>query len=464
MIEVRKLIRFIGPGLLISCAYIDPGNYSTSTAAGAQYHYTHMVIILLSNIFAIILQCLCIKLGTVTGLDLAQNCQKHLPAWWNITNYVLAELAVIFTDLAEVVGGAIAFNILFNIPLNYGVLLTIVDVLVIIFAYNPDGSIKHVRKFELFVSAFVILTFGCFFLLLTKLEIPTKEVFQGFLPSRVLFKDKNAIYIALGIIGATVMPHSLYLGSNVVRPRLKEFDAKIGHHDPNDFISDYKPSFQAIKYCLNYSYIELILSLCIIAIFINSSILIVSATALFSKPGAEDADLLSIYEMLCLYISKQAGFIFALAMFFSSIAAGVICTMSGMMIAEGSINWTINPLLRRLITRTISIAPCLFMAIGGGREAIAIILNLSQVVLSLILPFVTLPLLLFTMDKKIMQVEVEVDNTTTENESSPLIGKKIIDFSNSIGMNVAGFVTWVTISGLNIYLIIQWLRGEDIKF
>lgn len=472
-IDLQKLIRFVGPGLLVSCAYIDPGNYSTSTAAGAQFRYAHLFFILISNVFAVVLQCLCIKLGTVTGLDLSENCRKHLPAWLNITNYILAEIAVVFTDLAEVVGSAIAFNILFNIPLKVGILLTILDVLVIIFAYNPDGSMRHIRKFELFVSSLVIMTFGCFILLLTKVNIESKaEVWEGFLPSKILFREKSAVYLGLGIIGATVMPHSLYLGSNLVKPRLREFDIQAGSyscHQNSDGTSTHKPSLNAINYCLNYSYIELILSLCVIAIFINASILIVSAASLFGKPGASDADLLSIYDMLCQYISKQAGLLFALAMFFSAIAAGVICTMSGMIIAEGSVNWSLNPFLRRILTRTISIIPCLFMALFSGRSGVATILNLSQVVLSLILPFVTAPLLYFTSNKAIMSVKVSVEESSqVANENTSLVPNgenlKQADFSNSTLMNVLGFISWFTIGFLNIYLIIQWVRGEDIHF
>lgn len=472
-LDIKKLIKFIGPGLLVSCAYIDPGNYSTSTAAGAQFHYSHLFIILLSNIFAVILQCLCIKLGTVTGLDLAENCRKHLPTWLNLTNYVLAEIAVIFTDLAEVIGSAIAFNILFKIPLKIGVVLTILDVLVIIFAYNPDGSMRHIRKFEMFVSALVLMTFGCFILLLTKVDIESKaQVLEGFIPSKILFQEKNATYLALGIIGATVMPHSLYLGSNLVKPRLREFDAKFdsyGYQETSNGNSVHKPSLNAINYCLNYSYIELILSLCIIAIFINSSILIVSGASLFGKPGADDADLLSIYDLLCHYISNQAGLIFALAMFFSAIAAGVICTMAGMIIAEGSINWTLNPLLRRFFTRTISIIPCLFMALFSGRSGVAAILNLSQVVLSLILPFVTAPLLYFTANKTIMSVSVISESTgSSSNEQTPLLDRDLnpttVDFSNSMIINILGIASWLIIGLLNIYLILQWFRGEDIHF
>ncbi|ESX01265.1 hypothetical protein KL918_002906 [Ogataea parapolymorpha] len=483
MVDWRKLISFIGPGLLITCAYIDPGNYSTSTNAGAQFGYIHLFIIFLSNIFAIILQCLCIKLGTVTGLDLAQNCRKHLPRWLNITVYVLAELAIIFTDLAEIVGTAIALYILFGIELKVGVLLTIFDVLVILLAYNPDGSLKEIRKFEFFVSFLVLAAFACFIILMNKVEIPSKrELLEGFLPSKQLFTSKESIYLALGIIGATVMPHSLYLGSNLVKPRLREFDTSNQKdaaplqvqsvvQDANE--DTYKPSLAAIDYCLNYSYAELVCSLCIVAVFINSAILIVSAAALFKKPEAMDADLISIYELLSHYVSKTAGLIFAIAMLFSSIAAGIICTMSGALVAEGCLEWKLNPFYRRIVTRSIAIVPCMAMALFMGREGIATILNLSQVILSLILPFVSAPLLYFTCNKNIMKVKVQVQQpqdleNDTPTETSLLMparkGDSFKDFSNSAITNVLALLTWGTIGFLNIYLIVQYFRGEDIHF
>lgn len=458
--EAKKLAKFVGPGLLVACAYIDPGNYSTSTAAGAQYHYSHIFVIVLSNFYAVILQCLCIKLGSVTGLDLAECCRVYLPKWLNRIVFVLAELAIIFTDLAEVVGTAIALNILFHIPLKLGVVLTIFDVLVIVFLYNPDGSIKQIRKFEMLVSALVMLTFCCFLLLLHKVQIPDKlQVLQGFLPSKVLFADEGATFLALGIVGATVMPHSLYLGSNLVKPRLRQYDIDAGHYDPQSTSDDYKPTLESINYCLTYSYAELILSLCIVAVFVNAAILIVSGAVLYQKPGAADADLLSIYEMLSGYVSAGAGYIFALAMLFSSMAAGVICTMAGMMVTEGGVKWHINPIVCRLLTRTITIIPCLFMALFMGREGIALILNLSQVVLSLILPFCAAPLLYFTASKKIMQVPTAT-TTTEPNETTPLT--KYEDFSNSSIMNFLGLTTWITISFLNLYLIVQFIKGNSV--
>ncbi|GMG19867.1 unnamed protein product [Ambrosiozyma monospora] len=510
LFSFRKALQFIGPGILVSCAYIDPGNYSTSTAAGAQFHNIHLFIILLSNIFAVILQCLCIKLGSVTGLDLAENCRKHLPRWLNLSLWTLAQFAIIFTDLAEVVGTAISLYILFGVPLKLGVFLTILDVLAILLFYDPDGSVRQVRKFEIFVCVFVFATFVSFALLIAKVDIPSVGgVFKGFLPSKELFQSKQSIFLALGIIGATVMPHSLYLGSNLVKPRLKEYDIAHELTGPNahlnsvtadddssdsadEWTNRYKPSISAIKYCLNYSYWELILSLCIVAVFINSAILIVSGAALFGKPDAEDADLISIYEMLCQYVSKQAGLIFAWAMLFSSIAAGVICTMAGMLVAEGGLKWKLNPFVTRLITRTISIIPCLFMVLFLGREGIALMLNLSQVILSLILPFACAPLIYFTSNKEIMRVEItrredldEIDAvseaTETIEEESSIPGErtalldrskssddlgtiKYKDYSNSLAMNAAAITTWVTIGFLNIYLIVQFLRGEDVHF
>ncbi|KAH3660454.1 hypothetical protein OGAPHI_007040 [Ogataea philodendri] len=483
MIDWRKLLSFIGPGLLITCAYIDPGNYSTSTNAGAQFGYIHLFIVFLSNLFAIVLQCLCIKLGSVTGLDLAENCQKHLPRWLNFGIYLLAELAIIFTDLAEIVGTAIALFILFHIELKNGVLLTVLDVLVILLAYNPDGSLKQIRKFEVFVSTFVLLAFGCFIVLVNKVDIESKsQLFEGFLPSWQLFNSKESVYLSLGIIGATVMPHSLYLGSNLVKPRLKDYDIKnkLATVDTQSSIADdtldYRPSLAAIDYCLHYSYAELICSLCLVAVFINSSILIVSAAALHGKPEAIDADLISIYDMLCEYLSNTAGLIFALAMLFSSIAAGIICTLSGALVAEGCLNWKLNPFYRRLVTRSITVVPCVLMAVFMGREGIATILNLSQVILSLILPFVSAPLLYFTANKSIMRVEIQSEENSLPEpqETTPLVQankhsnpeqpKLYKDFSNSVLMNLAAVLTWAIIGFLNIYLIVQYLRGEDIHF
>lgn len=468
-------LKFIGPGIMVSVAYMDPGNYSTSVSGGASYQYKLLFAVFVSNLFAVLLQSLCVKLGSVTGLDLAQNCRKHLPRWLNLTLYFWAELAIIATDLAEVVGTAIALEILFGIPLLYGVLLTVLDVIVILFAYRPEtNSMRNVRGFEAFVSIFVALTVICFILELFKISVPNKwDVFEGFLPSRELAEEKAA-YLSLGILGATVMPHSLFLGSSLVQSRLLEFDTKNNQRriDPD------RPSIKALRHCLKYSYAELIISLFLIATFVNSAILIVAGATLFGQPDAEDADLLSIYEMLKRYISPAAGLVFALAMLFSGQSAGIVCTMAGQIVSEGFIQWSFSPWVRRIVTRLIAIVPCLFVTLSMGRKGIADILNGSQVVLSMILPLVSAPLIYFTSTKKFMQVEVGQDGESEATEVSHLIQStqgyntidnslnktRVVDFTNGKLMTFLSVLIWATIGFFNFYLIIAFLRGKDVHF
>ncbi|AET40472.1 putative divalent metal ion transporter SMF3 Ecym_6074 [Eremothecium cymbalariae DBVPG len=475
---MRKFLQFVGPGIMVSVAYMDPGNYSTSVSGGAQYRYQLLFSIFVSNIFAVILQCLCVKLGIVTGMDLAENCRRHLPKKWNYVVYGFAELAIIATDLAEVVGTAIALQILFNIPLVWGVVLTILDVLVILVFYKPENqSMKQVRSFEIFVSIFVAATMICFILELFKLTIPDKWIlFRGFLPNKVLFKDQKAMYISLGILGATVMPHSLYLGSALVKPRVNEYDIKtFGQPKLTG------PSIGAIKYTLNFSYIELIVSLFFIATFVNSAILIVAGATLFGQPEADDADLLSIYKLLCKSISPAAGLIFALAMLFSGQSAGIICTMAGQIVSSGFLNWNLEPWVTRLVTRMIAIVPCLVATLSMGEKGISNMLNLSQVVLSLILPIVSAPLVYFTSNRKIMTV-VDYDESSspeqterigseqtermrsepTENTSLVLNKRRSVDYANSKWLTAVAFSIWAIIGSLNCYLVVSFLLGADV--
>jgi metal iron transporter len=452
---------------------MDPGNYSTSVSGGANYEYKLLFAVFLSNIFAIILQSLCIKLGSVTGLDLAENCRKHLPKWLNLSLYALSELAIIATDLAEVVGTAIALEILFSIPLKYGVLLTVLDVIIILFAYKPESnSMRNVRGFEMFVSVFVLLTCGCFVMELFKIEVPDKtHLFEGFLPSKELTEQKG-IYLSLGILGATVMPHSLFLGSSLVKPRLTEYDMHHGHKR----LDPVRPTSYAIKYCLKYSYAELIISLLFIATFVNSAILIVAGATLYGQSDADDADLLTIYDMLTRYISPAAGLIFALAMLFSGQSAGIVCTMAGQIVSEGFIQWTFSPWVRRILTRLIAIIPCLFVTLTMGRKGIADILNGSQVVLSMILPFVSAPLIYFTSVKQFMQVDVtigddEASSATPIQEENygaistlPVNKVKLFDYTNGRVLTTLGVFTWLTITIFNFYLIISFVLGADVHF
>lgn len=497
----KKYSRFIGPGLMVSVAYMDPGNYSTAVAAGSAYKYSLLFLILLSNCLAIFLQILAARLGAVTGLDLAANCRAHFSYKVNMFIYVLTEVAIIATDLAEVVGTAIALNILFNMPLILGVVLTVVDVIIVLMAYRPKGPLLFIRIFELFVSILVAATVVCFGIELYQVAndstilFSVSEVLRGFLPSKDVVdmsdrKGGNGLFLSLAILGATVMPHSLYLGSGLVQARLKDFDLKNGHyhrrkpckprpehqvgcsHDdtlvniipdnmasdntsntndfaqaditpvatpytPNQFEklddddastlgedddSTYRPSVHAISNTMSYTIVELVISLFTVALFVNSAILIVAGATLTKgnvkyddtdgtdsdsdAESFENADLFTIYHLLSEHLSPTAGFVFALALLCSGQSAGVVCTLAGQMVSEGFLSWSFPPVVRRLITRGMAIAPCLLVVSFTGREGLSTILNASQVVLSVLLPVVSAPLIYFTCSKETMRVPI----------------------------------------------------------
>lgn len=488
---LSKYVQFIGPGLMVSVSYMDPGNYSTAVAAGSAHRYKLLFSVLISNFMAAFFQCLCAKLGAVTGLDLAQNCKVHFPPGLNIALYILSEIAIIATDLAEVIGTAISLNILFGIPLALGVVLTVVDVLIVLMAYKSNGSLKLIRWFEMFVSLLVVATVICFTVELFYADLGSaKEVFRGFLPSKAVFEG-DGLYLSLAILGATVMPHSLYLGSGVVQPRLRDYDIKNGNYAPDTEDIDnnhegYKPSINAINETLHYTMAELLISLFTVALFVNCSILIVSGAALYGNTqtqGAEEADLFSIYNLLCQSLSKTAGTIFVLALLFSGQSAGIVCTLSGQMISEGFLNWTIAPSLRRSATRAVAITPCLILVMVAGRNGLSGALNASQVILSLLLPFVSAPLLYFTCSKKIMRVKannneqgIQLQNMNSSgegavsspsdellrNEATIAESQHYIDKSNGILVTIIAILMWLLISILNFYMLISFCRGQDV--
>lgn len=462
---LRKYMKFIGPGLMVSVAYMDPGNYSTAVAAGSAYQYKLLFSIFLLNCLAIFLQILSAKLGAVTGLDLAANCRENLSPRLNIFIYVLAEIAIIATDLAEVVGTAIALNILFNLPLFVGVVVTVVDVLVVLMAYRPNGPLMFIRVFEGFVSVLVAATVVCFGIELFQVSkdpnFSVVEVLKGFLPNEKVVdmserKGGNGLFLSLAILGATVMPHSLYLGSGLVQARLKDYDIKHGFYKPPkqpllpipesissdnsiDFTSDdyahavglkeeeecYRPSLHAINDTMTYTIVELVVSLFTVALFVNATILIVAGATVGQKSrrddddesdddsddegsGAEGGDLFTIYNLLSTHLSPTAGLVFALALLCLGQSAGVVCTLAGQMVLEGFLLWSFPPVVRRLITRGLAIAPCLVVVSVAGREGLARTLNALQVVLSILLPVVTAPLIWFTCSKEIMKVPILV--------------------------------------------------------
>ncbi|ODV71275.1 NRAMP family metal ion transporter [Cyberlindnera jadinii NRRL Y-1542] len=508
---LKKYLRFVGPGLMISVAYMDPGNYATDVQAGATAQFSLLFIILLSNLIAIFLQSLCIKLGSVTGLDLSRACREFLPRWLNLAIWFFAECAIIATDVAEVIGTAIALNVLMHIPLPAGVVITVVDVIFVLMAYRPGSSLKFVRLFEYAVAVLVMGVVICFCVQLAMMPpVNVRDLFRGFAPSHTILEGTN-MYTAVSILGATVMPHSLFLGSGLVQPRLREFDTENHYYhvpegeDPEEAYFNYKPTEKAIRYAMKYSIVELAITLFTFALFVNSAILIVSAASLYGTPGAGDADLYAIYDLLSETIAPAVGTLFMVALLFSGQSAGIVCTIAGQIVSEGHLRWTIKPWKRRIATRAISIVPCLVISLSIGRSGLNDALNASQVVLSILLPFLTAPLVYFTCKKSIMKVEVmdtdeielndmngevELNNegpadngdansfnmTKDKNiqvvndedvsginnaESSETTGavnereKKYLDMSNNWITAILGILVWIFISILNVYAIVR---------
>ncbi len=456
-----KYAQFVGPGFLIAVAYIDPGNYATDVEAGASTQYKHLFIVLMSNLIAIFLQSLCIKLGSVTGLNLAENCRKHLPYWLNIVLYVFAESAIIATDIAEVIGSAIALNLLLHIPLVAGCAITLVDVLILLLFYRPDGSMVRLRLFEYFVMALVLGVMVCFCVQLSYIQNTSAgEVFRGYIPSGAVIEG-NGIYLSCGILGATVMPHSIFLGSGVVQPRLRHFDESIGMCSTQTFNDEekYRPSIHAIRSCLKYSIVELATSLFSFALFVNSAILIVSGASLYPKSAATEADLFGIHDLLSQNLSKAAGTIFALALLLSGTSAGIVCTMAGQMVSEGMLHWTLKPWLRRLITRAISIIPSIIIAGAVGKEGLNRALTASQVVLSVILPFVTAPLVWFTCRSAIMSVREDGSEGPgggdgTADGSGSGGGGEVVNMRNGWVVTGLAVAIWLVLVIMNVALLV----------
>lgn len=476
----KKYALFIGPGIMVSVAYMDPGNYATGVTAGASNRFSLLFITLMSSVMAVFLQSLCIKLGTVTGYDLARCSREHLPRKLNYVLWFLAECAIIATDMAEVIGSAIALNILLRIPLPAGVAITVIDVLVVLAAYRLDTPLAHfVRYFEYAVGALVCGVIVCFIVVLAYLPpgaAPVGQVLRGFVPSKEMFEGRG-MTIATSVIGATVMIHSLFLGSGLVQPRLREYDVNNGYvtlpaSEPvpttqgsesetekadetkvlEYFYNNYTPSYHAIKYCLKYSIVELVLTLMSFALFVNSAILILAGATLYGTSEAVDADLYSIHDLLLKTLAPIVGTLFMLALLFSGQSAGIVCTVAGQMVSEGYLKWTVKPWVRRLATRSISILPCFVISISIGKDALNAALNISQVIISILLPFLTAPLIYFTCNKRIMRVEKpreECEEGSDPNEP------QYWQMENSWLTTVIVVAIWLFISVLNVYAIVQ---------
>ncbi|GMM33877.1 divalent metal ion transporter [Saccharomycopsis crataegensis] len=416
---IIKCRKFCLGSILISVSYMDPGNYSSNIAAGSTNRFSLLCVVLLSNLIAVFLQSLCIKLGSVSGLDLPSACKLHLNKYVNWFLFACSECAIIATDLAEVIGTAIALNILMKIPLPAGVILTIVDVLIVLVAYRPGRSVKFIRIIEYVIAIFVLTVVICFCVELKMIpKTDIKDIFRGFVPSKETFQN-NGMYTATSILGATVMPHSLILGSSLVKPRLREYDEDNGYISEDWFKTkeaaeefftyDYKPTLKAVKFSLKASIIELSITLFTVALFVNCSILIIAGASLYGTPEAADADLYVIYDLLSSYLAPAAGKLFMIALLLSGLMAGIVCTMSGQIVSEGHLNWTIKPWKRRIVTRSVAILPSLVISLTIGKSGLSQALNASQVCLSILLPFISAPLIYFTCKKSVMKVEVKED-------------------------------------------------------
>jgi len=372
----RKLLAFSGPGYLVAVGYMDPGNWATDLAGGSQFGYALLSVILLSNVMAIILQSLCARLGIVTGRDLAQACRDHYSPPVAMGLWVVCELAICACDLAEVIGSAIALNLLFKLPLVLGVCVTALDVLAVMYLQN-----KGFRYIEAFVVV-LILTIGSCFLLEVWFSRPDfPALLRGFIPRTDIIRNHDMLYVAIGILGATVMPHNLYLHSSIVQTR------------------QYEQNVAGKREAIRFATLDSTLAL-MFALFINAAILIVAAATFHSRGQHNVAEIQDAYKLLTPMLGvSAASTLFAFALLASGQNSTLTGTLAGQIVMEGFLNIRLRPAVRRLITRLVAIVPAVIVAAISGASGTAKLLVLSQVILSLQLSFAVIPLVLFTSSR-----------------------------------------------------------------
>lgn len=372
----RRALAFVGPGYLVSVGYMDPGNWATSIAGGAQFGYALLFVALLSNIMAIILQSLCARLAIGSGRDLAQACRDAFPKSVAFILWAFAEIAIIATDIAEVVGTAIGLNLLFGIPLEIGVLITALDVFIILWLQKLGF-----RWVEAFIMTLLGVIFVCFYFQIAMANPEWAGVIKGFAPTVDIVRNPQMLYLALGIIGATVMPHNLYLHSGIVQTR------------------DYGESLPEKREALRFATWDSTIAL-MFALLVNASILILAA-ATFYKTGRTDvAELGDAHAMLApLLGSLLAPKLFAISLLACGLNSTVTATLAGQIVMEGFLNIRLPAWARRLATRMVAIVPAAAVTIYYGASGTGTLLILSQVILAFQLPFAIVPLVMFTRDK-----------------------------------------------------------------
>ena len=374
----RKMLAFSGPGYLVAVGYMDPGNWATDLEGGSRFGYTLLSVILISNVMAILLQSLCAKLGIVTGRDLAQACRDHYSRPVAIVLWLLCEVAICACDLAEVIGSAIALNLLFKIPLVLGVCITALDVLAVMYLQN-----KGFRFIEALVITLILTIGGCFLAEIIFSKPSVAAVLGGFVPKFEIVRNPEMLYVAIGILGATVMPHNLYLHSSIVQTR------------------KYEQTPEGKREAIKFATIDSTAAL-MFALFINAAILIVSA-ATFHGTAHKVAEIQDAHQLLSPVLGVTiASTLFAVALLASGQNSTLTGTLAGQIVMEGFLSIRLRPWLRRLITRLIAIVPAVIVTAIYGESGTAKLIVFSQVVLSLQLSFAVIPLILFTSNRKKM--------------------------------------------------------------
>jgi manganese transport protein len=406
---LRKLLAFAGPGFMVAVGYMDPGNWATDLAGGSQFAYTLLSVILLSNLMAVLLQSLSIKLGLVTGRDLAQACRDHFSRPVSMVLYGLAEVAIAACDLAEIIGSAIALNLLFHIPLLWGVCLTGLDVFLLLLLQE-----RGYRYIEALVISLIALIGVCFGAEILFSRPDLLGIAKGFVPAAEIIRNPGMLYIAIGILGATVMPHNLYMHSAIVQTRKIERTPK--------------GIREALKYCNIDSAVALT-----IALFINAAILIVSAATFYRNGMNNVAEIQDAYKLLTPILGVTgASTIFALALLASGQNSTLTGTLAGQVVMEGFLNMHLKPWVRRIITRGIAIVPAIIVTAVAGESGTAKLLLFSQVILSMQLSFAVFPLVMFTSDRR-----------------------KMGEFVNPLWLKSLAWVVAVFIAGLNGWLLVK---------
>ncbi|KAJ6623095.1 natural resistance-associated macrophage protein-domain-containing protein [Mycena sp. CBHHK59/15] len=491
-----------GVGIVCSVAYFDPGNWGVDLQAGSQFGYRLLFVVLLAGLFAVFLQVLAARLGCVTGLDLASHCRvllyarpKHtlLYRWLGLYPlYILSEVAIISTDLAELLGPVPALP---AITMWHGVIITAFDVVLLLALRDPLRS-TPVKMFELLIAGLVLAVLICMVVIITKVNVDWAQAFDGFLPSKFLFGN-GSLYTSVGILGATVMPHSLFLGSALAtqnRLTVEEKPESLASVDPKETTSrtHYKPStlrrilgfFVAlfrtppssphatvvkrhadrenntlafVRAHLYHGIFDVVASLLGFAVLINSLILILASAVFFygsgRMPTTKSASLFDAYDLIHDVVGAPAATLFAIALLAAGQSSSIIATVAGQAVSEGFLNWRVSPVVRRLFTRLIAVIPSMAVAVAVGRPGIDALLVGSQVVLSIVLPFITLPLVFLTSSKTVMRVR--------KPEMQPPRWNDEVDFSSGKIATAIGCAIWLVILTANIYMIASLAMGES---